>query len=122
VDSSGRNEKNNASGTMYQMVTIPSNATAATLSLYYNITSNETGYNPYDILNVTIQNSTGNYLATVAVLSNTDKDSLKVYSKKTFDATPYKGQTIRIHFLATTNSSNYTTFRIDEVSLISDGN
>jgi hypothetical protein len=90
VDSNGY-AKNNAYGTMYQTVTIPSNATSATLSFWYNITSNETGSTAYDVLNVTIQNSTGGYLATVAVLSNLNKGALGVYTQRTFDVTPYRG-------------------------------
>ncbi len=121
VDSGGT-AKNNANGSMYQSVTIPSSATSATVSFWYNVTSNETGSGSYDTLNVTVQNSSGSYLATVAVLGNNDKGSLGVYSKKTLDVTSYKGQTIRIYFLATTDSNNTTTFRIDDVSLMSDGN
>jgi len=120
VDSNGY-PKDNAYGYMYQTVTIPSNATSATLSFWYNITSQETGSSPYDVLNVTIQNSSGGYLATVAVFSNLNKDTLGVYSQKSFDVTPYKGQTIRVHFLSTTDSSFTTIFRIDDVSLMSDG-
>lgn len=121
VDSNGY-AKNNAYGYIYQTVTIPSNATSATLSFWYNITSQESGSTPYDVLNVTIQSSTGSYLATVAVLSNLNKGTLGVYNQKTFDVTPYKEQTIRVHFLATTDSSNTTIFRIDDVSLMADGN
>jgi len=120
VDSAGL-PKNNALGWMYQNVTIPSGATSATLSFWYNITSEETGSTTYDVLNVTIQNSAGNYLTTVAVLSNLNKSSLGSYNKVTFDVTPYKGQTIRVHFLATTDGSVYTVFRIDDVNLMSDG-
>jgi hypothetical protein len=106
---------------MYQTVTIPSGATSATLSFWYNITSDETSSTAYDFLKVTIQNSAGNYLATVAALSNLNKSSLGNYNKKTFDVTLYKGQTIRVHFLASTDSSLYTVLRIDDVSLMSDG-
>ena len=120
VDSTGL-PKNKAVGWMYQNVTIPSGATSATFSFWYNITSEETGSTAYDIINVTIQNSTGNYLATVKVLSNLNKSSLGSYKKITFDITPYKGQTVRIHFLATTDDYLQTVFRIDDVSLMSDG-
>lgn len=120
VDSAGL-PKNSALGWMYQAVAIPSGATSATLSFWYNITSEETGSTAYDVLNVTIQNSAGNYLATVAVLSNLNKSSLGSYNKVTFDVTSYKGQTIRVHYLASTDSSVYTVFRIDDVSLMSDG-
>ena len=119
VDSTGV-AKNGANGQMYQNVNIPSNATSATLSFWYNITSQETGSTAYDVLNVTIADSSGNYLATVAVLSNVNQNT--GYQQVTFNATPYKGQTIRINFLATTDSTNTTVFRIDDVSLMSDGN
>lgn len=118
VDSGGY-AKNGANGSLYQTVTIPSNATAATLSFWYYIISAEVS-GSYDTLSVTILNSSGNYLATVAVLGNADKGTS--YSQKTFNATSYKGQTIRVNFLATTDSGNTTVFRIDDVSLMSDGN
>ncbi len=105
---------------MYQTVTIPSAASSATLRFWYYITSQETGASPYDVLNVTVQNSSGSYLATVATFSNLHKGS--GYNQISFNALPYKGQTIRISFLATTNSGNTTVFRIDDVSLMADGN
>lgn len=119
VNSSGY-PKDNATGWMYQTVTIPANATSATLSFWYYITTQEAGSIGNDFLNVTIQNSSGNYLATIAFLSNLNKGT--GYSQITFNMLPYKGQTIRINFLATTNSSLNTVFRIDDVSLMSDGN
>lgn len=112
---------NNLLGSMYQTVTIPSSATSVTLTFWYNITSQETGTTPYDVLNITIQNSTGGYLATVAVYSNVNKDPAPgnpYYHQQPFDMTPYKGQTVRLNFLGTTDSSLPTTFRIDDVSII----
>jgi len=108
---------NSLFGTIYQIVTIPSSATSASLSFWYNITSQETGTTPFDVLNVTIQNSGGGFLSTVAVLDNTDKGTLGVYTQRSFDMSPFIGQTVRLHFLGSTDSSLPTTFRIDDVSL-----
>lgn len=102
---------------MYQTVTIPTTASSVTLTFWYNITSQETSSTPFDVLNVTTQNSSGGFLSTVAVLSNANKQSLGSYQQKSFDMAPYKGQTVRVHFLATTDSSLPTTFRIDDVSV-----
>lgn len=119
VNSSGY-PKDGATGWMYQTVIIPANATTAALSFWYYITTQETGSTGNDFLNVTIQDSSGNYLATVAYLSNLHKGT--GYNQITFNMLPYKGQTIRINFLATTNPSLNTVFRIDDVSLMADGN
>ena len=111
---------NSLVGWIYQNVTIPSNITSATLSFYYNITSQEIGSSS-DILNVTIQNSTGGHLGNVVLLSSLDKAlsaGNPYYTERIFDLTSYKGQTIRVNFLATTNSNLPTTFRLDDVSLI----
>jgi hypothetical protein len=51
---------NNLVGTMYQTLNVPSSATSATLVFWYNITTQETGSTAFDVLNVTVQNSTGN--------------------------------------------------------------
>jgi len=117
VDASGR-PINNAVGGMYQAVTIPSDISSTTLTFWYNITSEETATVSHDVLNVTIQDSSGHHLATVAILSNVDKSSLGNYRQIRFDLTPYKGRTIRINFSATTNDSKHTVFRIDDVSLV----
>ena len=109
---------NNLFGTLYQAVSIPSSATSATLTFWYNITTNEIGTSPNDVLNVTIQNSAGAYLSTVAVWSNLNSQSLGNYAQKSFNLTPYIGQTIRIHFLGTTNGTYETVFRIDDVSVL----
>lgn len=118
VDSSGY-PKNNAVGWMYQTVTIPSNATSATLSFWYNISSSDNNTNSDNML-VTIQNSSGGYLAIVATYSNTNANGS--YAQKTYNMLSFKGQTVRINFLATSDNEKTTTFRVDDVSLMADGN
>jgi len=111
---------NNAAGWMYQTVTIPSGATSATLSFWYNITSYNPGPNKVDFLTVYVSDSGGNWLDWI-IYSNLDRTYLGDYKKKTFDLTAHKGKTVTIKFLATSDYSNTTTFRIDDVSLMSDG-
>jgi len=111
---------NNAAGWMYQTVTIPSGATSATLSFWYNITSYNPGPNKVDFLTVYVSDSEGNWLDWI-IYSNLNRTDLGDYKKKTFDLTAHKGKTVTIKFLATSDYSNTTTFRIDDVSLMSDG-
>jgi hypothetical protein len=64
----------NLSGTLYQTVTIPSDATSATLTYWISIATDEIStVNPYDFLTVTVRNSSGSLLGTIASLSNLDK-------------------------------------------------
>ncbi len=117
VDNNGY-PKENADGAFHQTISIPANATAATLSFWYYITTHETGYAVNDKLFVSIRDSYGNFIAYTAILSNVNKTT--GYVQKTFDLSYYKGQTIQVRFGAVTNSSNTTTFRIDDVSVIAD--
>ena len=117
LSQSGGSPGNNLFGTIYQAVSLPASASSITLSFWYNITSQDSATIPYDYLNVTIQNSSGGFLASVHIFSNVDKQTIGSYSQKAFDLTSYKGQTIRVHFLGTTNPSLPTTFRIDDVSI-----
>ena len=50
-------------------------------------------------------------LATLATYSNLTKKT--TYMQKTFDLTPYKGQTVRVYFLGTEDISLQTSFVID---------
>lgn len=124
VDSAGAT-KNYASGYMYQTVTIPSNATSATLGFWLNITSDETG-SAFDNLFVEILDSSGALLTTAYTFSNVDKGSscgtTCTFSQKIVNLISYKGRTVLIRFRATTDQFLSTVFRIDDVSLMADGN
>lgn len=113
-------ELNNNADTMYQAITIPANATIATLSYWYNILSDEPTSCFCDTLNVSIRNTIGTVLATVAIKSNADKDigpGNPYYHQQTFDLLPYRGQTIWVHFRASTDVSYLSYFKIDDVSV-----
>ena len=108
---------NSVSGQAYQQVTIPSSATG-TLTFWLNVTSNETTTTTqYDKLYVEVRSTSGTLLSTLATYSNLNKGTAGVYSQKTLNLSAYRGQTVRIQFRATNDSSLPTTFRVDSVSL-----
>jgi hypothetical protein len=108
---------NSVSGQSYQQVTIPSTATG-TLTFWLNVTSSETTTTTqYDKLFVEVRNTAGTLLATAATYSNLNKGTAGVYSQKSLNLSAYKGQTVRVQFRSTTDSSLATTFRVDDASL-----
>jgi len=107
---------NSVSGQSYQQVTIPSTATG-TLTFWLNVTSSETGTTAYDKLFVEVRNTSGTLLTTLATYSNANQGTAGVYSQKSFSLAAYKGQTVRVQFRSTTDSSVTTSFRVDDASL-----
>ena len=100
----------------YQTLTIPSTACSATLSFWALITTAETTTTTaYDKLAIQIRNSAGTVLATLATYSNLNKGT--AYVQRTFDLAAYKGQTIRVYFNGTEDSSLKTSFFIDDTSV-----
>jgi len=100
----------------YQTITIPAGATSATLSFWVRIDSAETTTTiAYDNLQIQIRNSANTVLATLATYSNLNKNN--TYVLKTFDLSAYRGQTIRIYFLGTEDSSLQTSFVIDDTAV-----
>ncbi len=104
-------------GEIYQNVTIPANATSATLTFWTRISTSEpAGGAAQDFLNATLQRTTGTFLSSLAIYSN--QDASGSYVKRTFNLVNFIGQTFRIHFLGVTNvDAQPTLFRIDDVSL-----
>jgi subtilisin family serine protease len=100
----------------YQQVTIPSTATSATLSFYLRVTTAETTTTTqYDKLQVQVLNSAGTVLATLGTYSNLNASS--TYAQKSFSLLAYKGQTIRVRFYGTEDSSLQTSFLVDDTAL-----
>jgi hypothetical protein len=106
---------NSGNDTIYQQVTIPSTATSATLTYYWNMSTQEVGATKYDYLYARVQNSSGTNLATLETRSNADVQN--TWTKSTFNLLAYKGQTVRIQFQGTTDSLYTTSFFVDDVSL-----
>jgi hypothetical protein len=102
--------------TLSQQVTIPANATRATLSFWlYVYTAETTTSTAYDKLAVQIRNSSGTVLATLANYSNLSPKA--PYAQATFDITSFKGQTIQIYLLGTEDQGLQTSFIIDDFAL-----
>ena len=103
--------------TLYQQITVPASATTVTLSFWLKInTAETTTTTPFDTLQVQVRNSSNTVLSTLATYSNLNKTT--GYVLKSFDVTSFKGQTIRIYFLGTEDSSLQTSFVIDDTSCL----
>jgi hypothetical protein len=99
-----------------QTVTIPSTATTATLTFWLHIdTAETTTTTAFDRLQVQVLNSSNTVLATLGTFSNLNHAA--GYSQKSFSVISFKGQTIKIRFLGTEDSSLQTSFVIDDVAL-----
>jgi subtilisin family serine protease len=100
---------------LFQQITIPSGVNSATLSFWLKINSAETTTTTvFDRLQVQIRNSSNTVLTTLATYSNLNKTT--GYTLQTFDLSAFRGQTIRIYFLGTEDSSLQTSFVIDDTS------
>ncbi|HKO55484.1 MAG TPA: S8 family serine peptidase, partial [Thermoanaerobaculia bacterium] len=103
--------------TLEQQVAIPAGATAATLSFWLNIDTAETATaTAFDILRLEILSPSGSVLQTLATYSNLDATGGS-YVLKSFNILAYKGQTIRIRFTGTEDSTLYTSFLIDDTAV-----
>jgi subtilisin family serine protease len=100
----------------YQQITIPSNVATAALSFWVRIdTAETTTTTVFDRLQVQIRNSSNTVLTTLATYSNLNANS--TYVLKTFDLSAFRGQTIRVYFLGTEDSSLQTSFVIDDTAV-----
>lgn len=109
----------NAGATIRQGVEIPSNATAAILRYWFNITSAEISPPHVDTLLVGVATA-GSGLTIFDRRTSVDRKSgatSSFYEMKNFDLMAYRGQRIDITFQATTNATQPTYFRIDDVSV-----
>ncbi|MFD3162768.1 S8 family serine peptidase [Herpetosiphon sp. NSE202] len=103
---------NNANEGLYQTVTVPA---GSALNFYWYQTSNEGTTTAYDYLRVRVYNTSGTLLGTLATRSNVNTENAWVAESLSLAA--YAGQTVRIRFETTTDSSLTTSFFVDDVSL-----
>ena len=99
---------------------IPATATTSTLSFSTQITSAEsaTTTTAYDKLIVElVDSSTNTVLATLVTLSNVNRTA--TYVGRSYNVNAYKGKNVVVRLRSTMDSSLITTFRVDNVSLLS---
>jgi hypothetical protein len=102
--------------TVLQQVTIPSTATAATLTFFLHIdTAETTTSTAFDTLSVQVRNSSGTVLSTLATFSNLNHNT--GYAQKSFNLLSFKGQTIQVLFTGTEDFTLQTSFVVDDVNL-----
>ncbi|MFE6054686.1 protease pro-enzyme activation domain-containing protein [Kitasatospora sp. NPDC056446] len=92
-----------------QTVSVPAGCASAKLTFWLHIDTAETGSTAYDKLTVQA-NST-----TLATYSNVD--AAAGYVQRTLDLTSFAGQTVTVKFTGTEDSSQQTSFVIDDVAL-----
>jgi Zn-dependent metalloprotease len=101
--------------TIYQQVTIPSTATGTlTFSTYITTQESTTDTTAWDKLFVEVRNTSGTLLGTLATYSNLNRST--GWTARSLSLAAYKGQTVRIQFRVTTDTTLPTVFRVDTVS------
>jgi hypothetical protein len=105
--------------TLYQQISVPSTAATVSLSFYLHVSTEEqTTTQHYDKLKAQVRNSSGQVLQTLATYSNLQAGPGFVL--KTFDLSAYRGQTIRIHFVATEDNGSMTSFVLDDFRIVTE--
>ena len=99
-----------------QTVTIPSTATTANLVFWLHIdTAETTTTTAFDKLTVQVLNSSNTVLATLGTFSNLNHAT--GYQQHTFSVLSFKGQTVKIRFTGTEDTSLQTSFVLDDIAL-----
>jgi kumamolisin len=108
---------NNCSDSITQSVTLPSSTSKVVLSYWLNISTSETSSTCFDKFTARLLSSSGSTIATVQSKCNSSLG----WTQFTFDVTSslssFAGQTIKVSFSATTDSSLVTNFFVDDTAL-----
>lgn len=108
---------------IYQDVTIPADATHASLQFWYRITTSET-FGCFDRMVVEARRpSDDGLLGILATFCNSDSTNGWTQSGPhgPYDVTSLRGQTIRLRFYTTTDGSLPSSFFVDDVALMING-
>jgi subtilisin family serine protease len=103
---------NNGTDVVSQTITVPANGT---LTYWWYMTTGESGSTVYDRLRVRVLSSGGAVLATPRTWSNASGAGL--WRQDTISLASYAGQSVRLEFNATTDSSLPSSFFVDDVSV-----
>lgn len=103
---------NNATDTIYQTITIPSNGT---LTYWWYMTTQESGSTAYDYLRVRLYNTSGGLVATLRTFSNAS--GAGVWRQDSLSLASYAGQSLRVQFTTTTDVSLPSAFFVDDVAV-----
>lgn len=95
-----------------QSILVPANGT---LTYWWYQTSSEGATAAYDYLRVRVYNNSGTLLANLRTWSNKNKRG--VWSQDTLSLAAYAGQTIRLRFASTNDSSLPSAYFVDDVTV-----
>jgi hypothetical protein len=96
-------------------VTIPADATLATLSLAWGGVTTETRTTAQDHLTVELRELDGRLLRTLLAVDN--RHAVRRWDANGFDLSDLAGRTVEIHIVATLDDSAPTQFFLDNISL-----
>lgn len=99
--------------TVNQSVTIPSSATAATLSYWIRTDTAESGTRAYDTMRVQVVD--GSTATTLRTFTNVGTNAS--YTQYSHSLAAYRGRTVTIRFTMTEDSSLQTSFVVDDTAL-----
>lgn len=101
---------------VFQEVTLPAVAHALTLAFFVHISTEEQQPQVFDKLTVALRRPNGTLIKNLVTLSN--QNAAPGFQLKSFDLTPFKGQTLRIYFTGTEDNGSLTSFIIDDVQIV----
>jgi hypothetical protein len=102
--------------TLAQTVTLPTGCASYRLGFWLHVdTAETTTSTQYDKLTAQVVSSSGTVLGTLATFSNLDHNT--GYTQHTYDLSAYAGQTITLKLTGTEDSSQQTSFVLDDTSL-----
>ncbi|HEX8152616.1 MAG TPA: S8 family serine peptidase, partial [Thermoanaerobaculia bacterium] len=114
---------NSSTDIIKQTLTIPANATAATVTFWVNIvTSEQLGGGSWDAIYADFYNTAGSWVRNIAAFSNEDatrsSNTNGVYFKVgPVDVSAQRGSTLQLVFDVSTDGSLPTTVRVDDIAL-----